>query len=265
MSDLIDLHIAHIRAAGYSTVTASDRAEVLRRMDRDLPYGLESATTEELAAWLAHPGWSAQTRATYYGHVRAFYRWACDESHTDYLSFDPSAGLTRPRVPKRAPRPVTDAQLQHALNTLVDPWLRYVLLAYHAGLRACEIVKLERADVTERTLTVRQGKGGYSDVLPTHPAIWRSIEQLPDGYVCHIEWPGSLSQAVSKQLTAIGLPGATLHRFRHSFATDLLRHGVSIRVVQELLRHRSLSSTAMYTAVTDEERRLAICTLLPAA
>lgn len=42
MSDLIEGHIAHIRAAGYSTVTITDREEVLRRVDRDLPYGLDA-------------------------------------------------------------------------------------------------------------------------------------------------------------------------------------------------------------------------------
>lgn len=265
MSDLIDGHVAHIRAAGYSEVTISDRAEVLRRVDRELPCGLESATTPELAEWLSHPGWSPQTRATYYGHIRAFYRWACDTRHSEYLSYDPSAGLTRPKIPQRAPRPVSDDELHRALTGLDERYRLYVLLAYHAGLRCCEIVRLHREHITDRDLLIVRGKGGYRDMLPTHPEIWAAVKGLPPGPVCHITRAANLSRAAGCQFEHLGLKGVTMHRFRHAFATDLLRNGVNIRIVQELLRHRSLASTQVYCQVTDEERRRAVCTLLAVA
>jgi site-specific recombinase XerD len=60
----------------------------------------------------------------------------------------------------------------------------------------------------------------------------------------------------------IGQPHQHLHRFRHWFATTLLRNGADIRTVQELMRHRSILSTQGYTAVTSPQRQAAI-QLLP--
>jgi len=68
-------------------------------------------------------------------------------------------------------------------------------------------------------------------------------------------------------LAAIGLPGATLHRFRHWYATTQLKPvkyggaGASIRTVQDNMGHANLASTAIYTLVTDEERADAIDSL----
>jgi len=59
---------------------------------------------------------------------------------------------------------------------------------------------------------------------------------------------------------ANGIEGS-LHRARHTYATTLLRTGANIRVVQELMRHKSLSSTAIYTGVDEEELRNGIAGL----
>jgi integrase/recombinase XerD len=52
---------------------------------------------------------------------------------------------------------------------------------------------------------------------------------------------------------ANGIEGS-IHRCRHTYATHLLRAGTNVRVVQELLRHKSLTSTQIYTAVSEDER-----------
>ena len=48
MSDLIHAHLAHLRAGGYAPKTVGDRAKILDRLDRDLPYGIEQVGTEDL-------------------------------------------------------------------------------------------------------------------------------------------------------------------------------------------------------------------------
>lgn len=261
MRDLIEAHVRHIQSRGFSERTIDDREEVLRRVHAALPFGLERATIEELEDWLAHPGWSAQTQATYYGHIRGFFAWACDPRRPT-LDYDPSAALTRPRIPKRTPRPCTDAELAHALANLTDSWRRCVELAAFAGLRCFEIASQRREHITEEHITVH-GKGGKVAPVPTHPVIWRSVRDLPPGPVVTTMTgrPASawyISVEGSRALRAIGLDGVTMHRFRHWLGTSTLRRGGNLRVTQELLRHESITSTAIYTAVADEERRAAI-------
>lgn len=69
-----------------------------------------------------------------------------------------------------------------------------------------------------------------------------------------------MSTLTSRLFAANGIEGS-IHRMRHTFATRLLRAGVNIRVVQTLMRHRSLASTMIYTAVDEDERRDAISRL----
>lgn len=264
MTDLIAAHLRHIRAAGLARTTIVDRAELLRRVDQDLPFGLAEATVEELADWLAREGWSAQTRATYYGHLRGFFRWGT-AGPDPILADDPSAGLTRPAVPQGVPKPVTDEELAAALDRSGPIWRRCILLAAYAGARCCEIATLDRSSVNPVTVTLT-GKGGKSRVVPTHPAVWAAVGNLPPGPVA-ITTRGEpataayVSSAGYQHLARIGLPGVSMHRFRHWYATTLLNAGANLRVVQELLGHSSPNTTARYTLVTDEQRRIAVAAL----
>lgn len=265
MDDLIAGHIRHIRAAGHARTTVFYREELLRRLDRDLPMGLERATIEELEDWLCRDGWTAKTRATYHEHVAAFYRWACDPKNPR-LDYDPSAGLTRPRAPKRAPKPVTDEELADVLTLTTGFWHLAAVLAAYAGLRCCEISTIRREEITEEIITV-QGKGGREDTLPTHDAIWRLVRDFPGGSVAtHVHGRPVTAQYISalwpRHVTrATGRKGISLHRLRHWYATNLLSHGADLRTVQELCRHASPATTAIYTKITDRQRRIAVATL----
>lgn len=257
--DLIEVHIKHIKAAGLARNTVEDRTAILRRMDRELPMGLERATVEELEHWLSRDGWSTSTRATYYAHVRSFFTWA-GHPNRPLLDWDPSASLSRPRVPPGVPRPCSDDELIHALRWARDPWRRLVLLAAYAGLRCCELAVIERGDITDRTLMVR-GKGGKTRVVPTNPEVWQVVEPLPAGLIAGGKTAELITRVGNSYLHRLGLTGVTFHRFRHWFGTNLLRHGADLRTVQELMGHASVSTTAGYTQITDEQRRIAIAAL----
>jgi integrase/recombinase XerC len=232
--------------------------------------GLGHATTEELEDFLARAR-AKETKASYYGHITAFFKWACDPKRPR-IDYDPSDGLCRPRVPRGIPKPCTNEQLAFAMNELPQPWLSYVALAAYAGARCCEIATIERSAVN-RNETRILGKGGRTRIVKTHSELWRVIEPLPDGPIARkIHAPGRpdadyVSSMTRMTLARIGLPGVTLHRFRHWYATIQLRAvkyggaGASLRVVQENMGHLSISSTAIYTFVTNEERADAIDSL----
>lgn len=264
MSDLIRAHLRHMESAGLARNTIDDRAALLHRLDEALPMGLDMATTEELEDYLAAPGWSAQTKATYYTHIIGYFRWATEPGRL-HLDYDPSASLVRPRVPKGVPKPVTDQQLAHALAHLPEPWRTYVLLAAYAGARCCEIATIEKEAITEQR-TYITGKGGKTRVLKTHRAIWESVRHFPAGPIARLtrfDRPVTatyISGQASVHLAAAGLPNVTLHRFRHWYATTMLKPaqfgggGASLRCVQENMGHANPGTTAIYTLVSDEER-----------
>lgn len=270
MSDLIAGYVRHMRAGGMSRNTIEDREKLLRRVDRDLPMGLERATVEELSDWLARDHWSRKTKRTYYEHITALFKWATDPRNP-IIDYDPSASLARPMVHRRVPRPCTEDELRTILDRSTGFWLIAALLASHEGARCCEVATISREDITEEN-TIFEGKGGKVDAVPTHPLVWRTVKDFPPGplAVRLLGRPVSadyISATFPRHTRKLGLHGMTLHRLRHRFATMLLTPrelggaGADLRTVQELMRHSSPNVTAIYTQITDRQRRIAVAAL----
>lgn len=269
MSDLIPIHLSHLRAAGYARRSVDDRSRFLHWAHQHLPYGLDMADGNEWAELLSEPSWSMWTRSTYWSHGFGYYEWGVT---TGELLLNPMAALKRPPAGDDVPDPVTDEELRIALDRSPDrPWRTAIMLAAYAGLRASEIARLRRQDITEENVTIRKGKGGRDALVETSPVLWDYIRYRPPGPLV-LTCAGrpltgrSLTANQAKHWRRIGLPEIHLHRFRHWFATNLLRGGVDIRTVQELMRHRSLISTQAYTLVVSAQRTAAVASLsLPAA
>jgi len=261
MSNLIDAHLAHLRALGQSPYTIEARESVLRRLHDDLPLGIAFAAITDIDAWLGrYTGW---TLRTYDNHIRAFCAWA------DGVHLDCSALLAKPRPksPTCLPNPVTDEELRAALARSGPRWQLVIHLASLAGLRVSEIAGLRRQDVTEATVFIRRGKGGNPGSVPTHPHIWQLVRNAPSGHLVlghrgEILANGHyLSMRARRHFDSIDLPGVHCHRFRDWYATSMLNAGATIRTVQENLRHKSLTSTQGYTLVTGVQRRQAVAAL----
>lgn len=258
-TDLIDGYLAYLRSASASDNTIKARRRTLGVLDRDLPYGLEEVAPEDLVAWLWREGLSAGSRDTYYGCMAGFYRWAVDTGHFD---FDPTAQIPRPKVPQRLPRPVTDEQLRDVLTRAADPYRLWALLAAYAGLRCVEISRLHREDVTERTLTIRRGKGDKPRVVPTHPAVWAEVSGLPAGPITELDAHQVSIYFVLYVTRNLKITGVSLHPLRHWFGTMVQRLHKDLRVTQELMGHASPATTAGYALVSADDSRAAV-SLLP--
>jgi len=268
MSYLIDEHVDHLRALGRSPRTIEDREDVLRRLHAALPLGLAYATVRQIEQWLAGFQRAERSQWTLVGydkHVRGFYRWA-DGRH---LEGDPTALIPTPRRPGDRPNPVTDEELRLALERCSDWWRVAILLGALAGLRASEMAQLRCEDVTPEWIRIRRAKGGDPATVPTHPQLRELVSTCPQGWMLPAAAGGgpvngrSLPPKARNYFDSIGLPTVHLHRFRHYFATNLLRRGVDIRVVQEVMRHQSVRSTQAYTQVVDAQKTAAVA-LLPA-
>lgn len=157
-------------------------------------------------------------------------------------------------------------------------------VAYGAGLRASEVASLKVTDVdSERmTLRIQEGKGSKERYAMLSPVLlerlrtwWRVArsqgKMLKDGWlfpglnpVEHIS-PRQLNRAIHTAALDAGIhKRVSMHTLRHSFATHLLEQKEDIRVIQVLLGHAKLETTALYTQVATDILREVISPLQPA-
>jgi integrase/recombinase XerD len=238
------------------------------------------ATTEELERYTAQlraDGLSPATIARRTAASRSFYR------HQQLLGMrtdNPAAALDLPRRPRTLPKTLSPGEVERLIAAAVGTQPRdlrdqaLVELLYGAGLRVSEAVGLEKAGVDLDGRLVRVlGKGNKERVVPIgRPAAEAVRRYLARGrpYLDARHRPdlflnargGALTRAgaflILRKLAAkAGLePGRVHpHLLRHSFATHLLEGGADLRSVQEMLGHADLSTTELYTHVSDRRRR----------
>lgn len=251
-----------MRAFGRTERTIITRVSQVARMCRVT--GLNDPTdvcATHIIAWLAQCS-NPWTRYTYASSVWAWCTWLVE---TGRRVENPTVKLPKPRSPRGVPRPVRWSVIDQVLAN--PPSVRayvYVALAAYAGLRVHEIAKVrgEDADVESGWLFV-EGKGGVLAAVPMHPVIANLAVGMPaagwwfpgvDAGHVHAH---NVSLTVSKALHRHGSDG-TAHRLRHSFGTEVLRSSRDLRVTQELLRHQSPATTAVYTQVSDVDKVTAV-------
>ncbi len=170
------------------------------------------------------------------------------------------------RQPRKLPVVLSADEVVRFLEAVPSLKTRVALTtAYAAGLRASEAVGLRLADIDSGRMVIRveHGKGGKdryvmlsAQLLGILRTYWRLARPK------HWLFPGReeskpidvqvLHSACRSARTAAGLAKrVTVHTLRHSFATHLLENGTDIRIIQVLLGHANLSSTARYTQVSN--------------
>lgn len=203
-----------------------------------------------------------------------FYDWA---QRRGLLDSNPASGVARPKVRRRLPRHLSQSEASSVVESpsrrvsasgAALAWRDMALLEilYGTGLRAAECVALSLGDVDHQraTVHVRRGKGGRGRVIPlgdlAHAALQQWLSQRPGlgptddalflnyrGGRLGVRSVGRITARACKE--AETLRPVSPHGLRHSFATHLLEGGGDLRSIQELLGHRSLSTTQRYTQV----------------
>lgn len=211
--------------------------------------------------------------------VRMFHRFLAEES---MRPDDPTADLEGVRVPAGIPHPLSEEEVDRLLGAVsgsAPPALRDRALLeflYGTGARVSEACGLSLADIDRSNRLVRLfGKGAKERVVPFGRAAATAIDEwLADGRPSFEpeRWARRGDQeavflsargtrmtrqgayaVVEKYAVAVGLAGRlSPHVLRHSCATHLLDHGADLRIVQEMLGHASISTTQVYTKVSQE-------------
>jgi integrase/recombinase XerD len=227
------------------------------------------------------PRWSAASVARAVVAVRSFHHFCVAEGH---LAVDPSVDVTAPRVPQGIPKALTEAEVEALLGAVTGDGPaslrdRAILeTLYATGLRISELVGLDLGAVDLEEGFLRAfGKGAKERIVPVGHTAAAAIEAWlparaavlararrgradPDALFVNPRGGRLTRQGCWKIVAAYGLRaglGGRLspHVLRHSCATHMVDRGADLRVVQELLGHASVSTTQIYTKVTQSRLR----------
>jgi integrase/recombinase XerC len=235
------------------------------------PASADARQLRRYSAWLNGRGYAGGTIARRLASLRSFYRY---QRRQGLVAADPAGGLRNPRQPQRLPRllGVDDViRLLDAIATDDPPGVRDRALfetLYGGGLRVGELVGLDLDDLDLDEAMVRvRGKGRRERLCPVGKTAaawlgrWLGLRRpnAPAQRAVFLNRFGtrlsarSVGRSLEAHLARLGLgAGASPHTLRHSFATHLLDRGADLRSVQELLGHRSLTTTQIYTHVIQE-------------
>jgi integrase/recombinase XerC len=231
-------------------------------------------------AALSEAGYAKATIARRLASLRGFFRFGQREG---WARTNPAKPLRNPRKPRSLPHFLSTEDLGRLLQSppgdrpmgLRDRAILEVL--YSAGLRVSELVGLNDSDLDIAAGLVRvRGKGRRERLAPVGSYAARALERwLPRRRLSTRQPAGpeapvfvnkfgrrlttrSVARMLEKYLRQVGLDQRTSpHSLRHSFATHLLDRGADIRSVQELLGHKSLVTTQIYTHVSTAALRRA--------
>jgi site-specific recombinase XerD len=174
-------------------------------------------------------------------------------------------GVVSPKKPKMLPVVLSPAEVTQFFEAVTGLKHRAILLtAYAAGLRVSEVVALRVEDIDSRRMVIRirQAKGQKDRYVMLSPRLLTILrEYWKAARPTQFLFPGNIpdrpittrtvEKACRDAREAAGLgKHVTVHTLRHSFATHLLEAGTDIRIIQVLLGHRSLRTTAVYTHVS---------------
>jgi integrase/recombinase XerD len=210
--------------------------------------------------------------------LRRFYQAIVAMGHLDHRC-NPMVGFPSIKaVPRKLPISLAPEQVSTLLakpkpDTEVGLRDRTLLaLLYGTGIRASECAGLTsgQVDLVRLTITVR-GKGGHERTVPLNPQLAELLRiyiqargaALPTAPFFRSRFGRALSRGAIYervrtwgQRSRVGVP-LSPHRMRHTFATHLVRAGVGLVTIRDLLGHRLITSTQIYLHVTAEDLRVA--------
>jgi integrase/recombinase XerD len=266
-------------------------AGFLRRRAGGGPVDVGGLTEGDVDAYVEHlksardedgkPRWSAASVARAVVAVRSFHRFCFAEGH---LAADPSEDVAAPRVPQGIPKALTEAEVDALLGAVTGDGPtalrdRAILeTLYATGLRISELVGLDVGALDLEDGFLRAfGKGAKERIVPVGGTATAAIEAWlparaavlsrarrgrsdPEALFLNPRGGRLTRQGCWKIVSAYGLRaglGGRLspHVLRHSCATHMVDRGADLRVVQELLGHASVSTTQIYTKVTQSRLR----------
>lgn len=261
-------YLQHLRRRDLSGNTVDKYRFQLAAFEAWLEQDLVVATAADIEAFIATRKVADRAKYEWISRLSCFYTW-CRRAHGVPM-LDPTEAITRPKLRKNLPRPISEEDLELAMTLAPDRRMyAWVVLGAYAGFRCCEIAWLDVDSVMWHEGLVNVfGKGRKERIVEMHPLVVDALKAcgLPShGRVFRKADGGPVSPRIvsntgNAYLRSIGI-NATFHQLRHRFGTKTYEACRNIRVVQELLGHAHSSTTDVYTAFAREAARAAVLAL----
>ncbi len=262
IGDLIDLFSTEIGKKFQSKETLrAYRGDLRTFFNKDLLKGLETVPLDQRLGGLTK--YEPTSRARKAATLKAFFRWAFEEGYTakDFSEF-----LGKYKVHRKLPHfiSVDEAfEIWKVLNITPENHNERLLFLflYGSGLRVSEAAsaRTDKVNFSNSTIEIL-GKGGKYRQCPLLPGTLPMLKAVKKNrYVFENRDGESLNvRTLHRMVQKMGIKAGINrplhpHMLRHSYATHLLEGGASLRIIQELLGHSSLSTTEQYTHVSTDK------------
>ena len=236
---------------------------------------IKQDTIENFFAYLYDLNIGAKSQARILSGIKSFWRYLNEEEITD---LDPTLLISSPTLGRHLPEVLTYEEIQKMIDSidLSQPNghrnKAMIEVMYGCGLRVSELIGLQISDIYKDDGFLRIiGKGNKERLVPIGEGSLKILYQYIEGARLHVKVKPKYTDIVFLNSRGTGLTrqmvflivkdlakrnGITKtispHTFRHSFATHLLEGGANLLAVQQMLGHASVSTTEIYTHISDE-------------
>ena len=241
-------------AATLSSVEAYAKASDITRVS--------DITSDTLRLWRMSLDQQPSTQGRMVVQVKSLVRYWCER---EWMDKDPGRHLRPPRFVRTPTLPYTEAEMRAILRAAPRPRIyAFVLLMRYAGVAIQDAATLRREDVKGGIVFLRRAKTGEAVTVPLPPRVDALLRDLDPVSPEHFFWTGRCQRetvakryggALRKVFLAAGIEGGHSHRFRDTFAVELLKAGTSMEDVSMLLGHSSIKITEQYYAPWCPRRR----------
>ena len=243
-------------------------------------------TIENFFAYLFDLNIGATSQARILSGLKSFWRYLTQEELADN---DPTLLISSPTLGRHLPEVLSYEEIQKMIDSidLSQPTghrnKAMIEVLYGCGLRVSELINLQISDIYKEDGFLRIfGKGNKERLVPIGDCSLKILYQYIEGARLHTKPKPKFTDTVFLNSRGTGLTRQMVflivkdlaekngidktispHTFRHSFATHLLEGGANLLAVQQMLGHASVSTTEIYTHISDELLRDTLTTYHP--